>query len=331
MVLFRTSMLCTVPLRKVLIARCPWKNLYIILILFSIFLRVDRGLSSILQLLYSVIIGLIQGVSEWLPISSKTQVIVSSSYLLGLTFQQAYTFGLFMEIGTVIAAVIYFRRELMGLVRVLLGSKDSDLRKLLIYVLIVTIVTGVVGAPLYLVADSLGASANSARAVGIPMLILGFVLIGDAFLIRYSRRRAREGARYRKLADLSLRDCVVVGATQGIAALPGVSRSGITTSAMLLMDVEPDEAFRLSFLAGIFASVAAAALTVVATRSNVSAAVAGIGLAGLALAIIVSTITSLFLIDFLIKVAGKSQIVYVTSALGVIAIASGLLYLAFGL
>ena len=55
---------------------------------------------TLIQLLYSVILGIIQGVSEWLPISSKTQIIVSSGYLLKLTFQQAYTFGLFMEIGT---------------------------------------------------------------------------------------------------------------------------------------------------------------------------------------------------------------------------------------
>jgi undecaprenyl-diphosphatase len=236
-----------------------------------------------------------------------------------------------MEIGTVIAAVIYFRRDLVGIVRVLFGSKDSDFRKLLIYVVIVTVVTGVVGAPLYLVADSIGTGVNSARVVGVPMLVLGIVLLGDALLIRYSRRRVREGVHSRKLANLSFRDCVVVGVTQGVAALPGVSRSGITTSAMLLLNVEPDEAFRLSFLAGIFASVAASALAIVATRSNVSAAVAGIGLAGLLLALAVSTIISLFLIDFLIKVAGKSQIVYITTALGVIAIASGLLYLALGI
>jgi undecaprenyl-diphosphatase len=163
------------------------------------------------------------------------------------------------------------------------------------------------------------------------MLVLGFVLVGDALLIRYSRRRVKEGFTSRKLADLSFKDCVLVGVTQGVAALPGVSRSGITTSTMLLLNVEPDEAFSLSFLAGIFASIAAFGLTLVATKSNVSAAVAGIGLTGLALAIVVSTITSLFLIDFLIKVARKSQIVYITAALGIIAIVSGLLYLALGL
>lgn len=273
-----------------------------------------------------MILGVIQGISEWLPISSKTQIIVSSSYLLKLSFQEAYTFGLFMEIGTIIAAVVYFRRELIDVVQVLLGSKSKAHRKLLIYVVVVTLITGIIGAPLYLVADSV-----NGIAVGIPMLIVGFVLIGDAVVIRYSRKRREKGMNSRKLENLTGRDYLLIGIAQGIAALPGVSRSGMTTSVMLLMNVEPDEAFRLSFLAGIFASIGAFGLTLVTTKSNVAVAVAGIGLLGLAVAIVVSTVVSLFLIDFLIKVAGKSKIIYLTTALGIIAMASGLLYLAIGL
>jgi undecaprenyl-diphosphatase len=277
-------------------------------------------------LIYSAIIGIIQGISEWLPISSKTQIIVSSTYLLKLTFQQAYTFGLFMEIGTIIAAVVYFRKDLFEMIQVLLGSKNKMHRKLLIYVVVVTLVTGIIAAPLYLVADSI-----SGIAVGIPMLILGLVLIGDAALIRYSRKKREKGMNSRKLENLTLKDYLLIGIVQGISALPGVSRSGTTTSAMLLVNVEPDEAFRLSFLAGIFASIGAFGLTLIATKSNVAAAVAGIGLEGLVVAIIVSTIVSLFLIDFLIKTAGKSKIIYLITALGIIAMASGLLYLAIGL
>ena len=273
-----------------------------------------------------MIIGVIQGISEWLPISSKTQIIVSSSYLLKLSFQEAYTFGLFMEIGTIIAALVYFRKELIDVVQVLLGSKNEEHRKLLIYVVVVTLITGIIGTPLYLVADSV-----NGIAVGIPMLIVGFVLIGDAVVIRYSRKKREKGMRSRKLENLTRKDYLVIGIAQGIAALPGVSRSGMTTSAMLLMNVEPYEAFRLSFLAGIFASVGAFGLTLATTKSNIAVAVAQIGLAGLIVAIVVSTVVSLFLIDFLIKVAGKSKIIYLTTALGIIAMASGLLYLAIGL
>lgn len=283
-------------------------------------------MSSLIQLLYSLIIGIIQGVSEWLPISSKTQIIVSSTYLLKLTFQQAYTFGLFMEIGTLTAAIIYFRKDLVKLVHVLLGSKDEMKRKLFFYVLVVTVITGVIAAPLYVIADSV-----TGIALGIPMLVLGLVLIFDAVFIRYSRRRQEKGFALRKLENLTLKDYLLIGISQGISALPGVSRSGITTSAMLLLNIEPDEAFRLSFVAGIFAAAGAFGLTLIVSTSNVAASIAGIGLIGLIIAIIVSTIISLFLIDFLIKVAGKQKITYLTAALGAIAIGSGLLYLVLGL
>lgn len=283
-------------------------------------------MTSLYQLLIGAIIGLVQGISEWLPISSKTQVLIASNYLLGLSFQQAYTFGLFMEIGTVIAAVIYFRREILTLINVLfLRTRDAQSRKLFMFVLVSIILTGIIGAPLYLMADSL-----TGFSIGIPMLAIGAVLIGDALLIRYSRRQAGR-VNKKQLSDLKIKDYVLVGIAQGIAALPGVSRSGITTSAMLLMNVEADQAFRLSFITGIFASIAAFGLTLVATNVNVSASIASIGIYGLIVAMIVAVVVSLFLIDFLIKVAGRSKIVYLTAALGVIAIFSGIVSLATGI
>ncbi len=278
-------------------------------------------MSNIIQLLYSIIIGLIQGISEWLPISSKTQIMISSTILLNLTYQQAYTFGLFMEIGTLVAAIIYFRKDLVKLVQVLLGSKDKDKRKLFFYVLVVTVVTGLIAVPLYIIADSI-----TGVIIGIPMLIVGVILIADAALIRYSRNRQAQGIAPRKLENLTIKDYLLVGITQGIAALPGVSRSGITTSTMLLLKVKPDEAFRLSFTAGIFASAGAFGIALF-SKSNLAPSIAAIGLTGLVVAIIVSTIVSLFLIDFLIKVAAKQKIVYLTAGLGVIAIGIAILYL----
>ena len=212
------------------------------------------------------------------------------------------------------------------MIGVLFGSKNKLQRKLLIYVIVVTLITALIAVPLYLVADSI-----SGIALGIPMLIVGLFFWQTPRSYDTLGRKREKGINSRKLENLSLKDFVLIGIVQGISALPGVSRSGTTTSAMLLLDVEPDEAFRLSFVAGIFASIGAFGLTLVASKSNVSAAVAGIGLAGIIVAIIVATIVSLFLIDFLIKVAGKSKIIYLITALGIIAMASGLLYLVFRL
>ena len=284
---------------------------------------------TILQLLYSIIIGIIQGVSEWLPISSKTQIIISSQFLLGLSIKTGYIFGLFMEIGTLFAAIIYFRKDILKLVQVLRGSKDPSKRKLFTCILVITVITALIAAPLVIVTTQFIGDSNTSPAVGIPMLVLGLILMGNAALVRYSK--TRQNASPRKLENLTLKDYVVVGISQGISALPGVSRSGTTTSAMLLLGIEPDEAFRLSFTAGIFASAGAFALTLVQYRSELSAAIATIGSAGLVVAIVTSTVVSIFLIDFLIKVAGKQKIIYLTAALGVIAIASGLIYLVLGL
>lgn len=269
--------------------------------------------------LYGVLLGIVQGVAEWLPISSKTQVIVVATYLLHMPFSEAYTFGLFMEIGTILAAVIYFRKELISILRFLFRQGNAESKSLFTYVLVSMIFTGIVGTPLYLFVDSIQGTYN----LGIPMLLLGMVLVGDAVLIHYSRSRHRKMSRRRTLKDMEIKDYIVVGIAQGIAALPGVSRSGITTSSLLLLNAESDEAFRLSFLGSIFATTAAVVLTLVLSSSNVTAAVSTIGMVGLLIAILVSTVISLLLIDFLLKIAKTSSIVYLIAALGIIAIFGG--------
>jgi undecaprenyl-diphosphatase len=273
------------------------------------------------QALYGIILGIVQGVSEWLPISSKTQIIIAATYLLKMSFNQAYAFGLFMEIGTIFAAIIYFRREVLSMLRVLVGKGTSDGISLFKYVLVSTIFTGMVGGVLYLYVDSLKGSYN----LGLPMIALGAVLLCDAFFIRYSRSKYNKNKNRRTVSQMGLKDYAVVGIVQGVAALPGVSRSGVTTSALLLLNVETDEAFRLSFINMILATSGAIALTLVASRSSIASSVASIGTYGLIISIVVATAISLLLIRFLLGIAKKSSIVYLISALGIIAILGGIL------
>src|SRR2546427_10857234 len=90
--------------------------------------------------LYAILLGLVQGVSEWLPISSKTQVLFASSFLFSLPLAAAYAFGLFMEIGSLRSAITYFRRDIRS------PFKD---RKLLVYLIAVTTFTARVGSAPY--------------------------------------------------------------------------------------------------------------------------------------------------------------------------------------
>jgi undecaprenyl-diphosphatase len=280
------------------------------------------------QVIYGIILGIVQGISEWLPISSKTQILFVSTYLLGLNINEAYAFGLFMEIGTIFAAIIYFRKELLSLMDALMGKGDAENKALLKYVVVSTVATGIIAGPIYLyLVNALTGKYN----LGIPMLIIGLVLIGDALLIKYSRSKYADDKNRRTLQQLTIKEFLFVGIAQGIAALPGVSRSGATTSTLLLLNVEAKEAFRLSFIDMIFATGAAVVLTYVASHSQIASAIAIIGYTGLAVAIVVATVISLVLINFLLGIARKSSIVYLTSGLGMIALIGGGLILYFNI
>ncbi len=268
--------------------------------------------------LYSVIIGIVQGISEWLPISSKTQVLFTSTVLLGFPLAVAYAFGLFMEIGSTGSALVYFRRDVVAVFR------DW---KLFRFLLLVTLVTGIVAVPLYLLADKI--LTNSPYPIGIPMLILGVTLIADSILIRKSRLVVK--FKVNEVKDLSTRHTLLIGLAQGLAALPGVSRSGATVSAMLLLGVKPGTAFRLSYLAYIPASVGAFLVSLLLTKQQVGTAIAQLNMLGLAVAIVAAFLTGLVVIGLLLRFAKRNSIYIVTLTFGILAIAFGILVSLYGI
>jgi undecaprenyl-diphosphatase len=267
--------------------------------------------------LLGIVLGIVQGVSEWLPVSSKTQIIIASNFLFnGLTFSEAYAFGLFLEFGTFFAALAYFRKEVWRVLKALVGRGDEESRLLLKYLVVVTLITAVLGVLIYkTVSDTI-----TGPVLGVPMMALGAVLIADGALIRYARGRfvPRKG-----LKDLSFRDLLIVGLAQGLSAFPGVSRSGATVSAMLLLGIKPEESFRLSFIALIPASIGATAVTVLLSPDQLSSVVSTVSLPVILIAILVTVAIGLVFIRVLLRAAGSSKIALLAFTLGVLAIASG--------
>jgi undecaprenyl-diphosphatase len=263
-----------------------------------------------LNILFSIVVGIVQGVAEWLPISSKTQVLLASTVLFGLPLAVAYAFGLFMEIGSVLSALTYFRKDVSSA----LILKD---RRLLTYLVVVTAVTAFVAVPIYLAVEKL---LENPYNVGAPMIVLGAVLIANGLYIRHSRINPKiEG-----LEQMKMKHYIAVGLAQGIAAFPGVSRSGMTTSTMLLMGVKPDVAFRLSFLAYIPSAVGAFMVTVLLSRAEVRLAIATINLTGILIAITTAAVTGLLVISYLLRVAKHNKVYLINFALGLVALAIGL-------
>lgn len=273
--------------------------------------------------LLGLVLGFVQGVSEWLPISSKTQIIFASTFLFGLTFAEAYALGLFLEAGTFIAALYYFRREVWGVLRALVGKGDAEGRLLLKFLVVVTAFTAIVGVAIYMTVSETVAGP----VLGIPMMALGCILIADGIVITVAKGRF---VPTKSLRDLSTRDLVIVGLIQGVAALPGVSRSGATVSAMLLLGINPKDSFRLSFLALIPASVGAAGVTVLLSPVQISAALAAVGLPVILIAILISVLIGVVFIRVLLRAAGSSRIALLAVSLGVLAIFSGIASLLIG-
>lgn len=261
------------------------------------------------SILYSIFVGIVQGISEWLPISSKTQVLFVSNYLFALPVSVAFAFGLFMEIGSIGSASIYFRREILSLIH--------D-RKLLLYLVVVTLVTGALGVPLYIISERLLAGAYN---LGVPMMILGAFLVFDSVYIRYSRLTPRIGG----LKDMKWKHYIAIGIAQGISALPGVSRSGMTVSTMLFMGVEPRDAFRLSYLAYIPAALGGFATTLLFSRAEINTALTAVDTTGAVAATITAAVVGLFMISALLRFAKSNSIYIVTLAIGVLALLIGVL------
>ncbi len=194
---------------------------------------------------------------------------------------------------------------------------------LLKFLLIATAITAVLGIAIYKVVSDWA----KGPALGVPMIILGCVLVGDGILITLARGRRTPT---KGLADLRNRDIVIIGIVQGIAAFPGVSRSGMTVSAMLLMGVKPEESFRLSFLALIPASIGATGVTMLLSNASIGSVVDTLTFPVVLLMILVAALVGLVSVRTLLKAAGSKRIALLTFVLGALAILSGITSIYFG-
>ena len=194
-----------------------------------------------------IVLGFLQGIVEWLPVSSEGVVAATYAVIFDKPLDEAVGYALWLHVGTAPSVIVVFRREVVGILREVVGLHRRPSR-LLLYLVISTIVSGLVGFPLLLGLREVS-SAVGVTATG---LIGGFMLITGAVQMR----RRQPGVRDRD--DLSPSDAIAAGVAQGVAVVPGLSRSGMTIALLLARRIERREALVLSFLMSVPASLAAA-------------------------------------------------------------------------
>ena len=194
----------------------------------------------------AALLGLIQGLTEPLPVSSQGVVTVVNAWLFDATLTDSVSFSLWLHMGTTLSVVVAFRRDVAAVFRDTL-SRPTRPTATVKFLVIATVVSAPLGlfalAGLFEFSDRIGTAAMA--AVGIMMLVTGTLLLG----------RRSGGTRTRE--DVTWLDAVATGAAQGFAALPGLSRSGLTVSTLLWRRVDRSETLALSFLLSVPASLGA--------------------------------------------------------------------------
>ena len=203
-----------------------------------------------MDLIQSILMGIVQGLSEFLPISSSAHLVFTSNFykvFKGIEIVQESNQEVFLDImlhlGTLIAVLIFFRKEIWQILKVLyFGLKNKDYSskdfKTGIYIILGTVITVLIAFPMNEVAEFL---------VFKPAIV-GGLLIGTGILLLFSEFWAKI---HGKNADVTLKSSILIAIAQGLAALPGFSRSGLTIATGLLTGSDRTTAAKYSFLLSI--------------------------------------------------------------------------------
>jgi undecaprenyl-diphosphatase len=245
-----------------------------------------------------IILGIIQGITEWLPVSSSGHLVLAE---ILFHEEQPLIFAVMLHFGTVIVILFVFRKEVIRIITALVkrdfASEDG---RMALYVILGTILTGIAGI---VFRDPVEALFKNPLAVAVAMLFTGGLLF-------VSERR-------QNTKPLGFIDSIYIAVAQTVSIIPGISRSGSTISTGLLRGVDKEKVFRFSF---ILAAPAILGATILEARDAV---IQGVDLAPMLLGVIISMIVGYISLKTLRRILLRQKLhyfAYYCWALGLIVI-----------
>ncbi len=186
------------------------------------------------ELLKAIILAIIQGITEWLPVSSSGHLVLAEKFL---NYKSSLTFEVALHFGTLMSVFVYFGKDITDIIQDILRLKfHTENARLGILILIATIPAAIIGFLFKSVFESIFSNLSIvALGFGITGLIL---LIASLPLTKQNNKLTKPKA-------------LVIGASQVISILPGISRSGTTTSTALILGLKEQTALKFSFLMSI--------------------------------------------------------------------------------
>ena len=256
-----------------------------------------------MNFIQAILMGIVQGLSEFLPISSSAHLVFTSNFYKVMknipivqSSNEEVFFDIMVHLGTLIAVLIFFRKDIMNILKAMwhaLKNKDwSDKEaKLGLYICVGTIITIVLALPINEIAEKL---VYKPAIVGGLLFITGFTLL-------YSEYKSKKLEK--KTDNVDLKTSILIGLTQGLAALPGFSRSGWTIATGLFCGLDRITSARYSFLLSI-PIILGASMVYPLVKIDVAEAV-GYNWSAIIAGTIVSGITGYLCIKYFMKFISK--------------------------
>lgn len=204
-----------------------------------------------MNFIQAILMGIVQGLSEFLPISSSAHLVFTSNFYKVIknipivqSSNEEVFFDIMVHLGTLIAVLIFFRKDVLNILKAMwhaLKTKNwaDKEAKLGLFIMAGTIITVMLALPINEIAEKL---VYTPSIVGILLFITGFTLLYS----EYKSKKLEE-----KKEEVSLKTSILIGLAQGLAALPGFSRSGWTIATGLFCGLDRVTAARYSFLLSI--------------------------------------------------------------------------------
>jgi undecaprenyl-diphosphatase len=243
-----------------------------------------------MDLIQTIILGLIQGLTEWLPISSTGHLRLTEHFS-GL--KVPILFDVLLHVGTLIVTLLFFHKDIKNILAAL-GKRDfkTENGKLIPLIIVGTIPTALIGV---IFGNAIEALFSNLLPIAGAFVICGAVL--------YSSKIGNE-----KKESIGYLEALIIGTAQGIAIIPGISRSGLTIAVALLLGTKREKAFKFSFLLSVPAIVGALGLTLY--EQHDALVLAGVGWMEILVGVAVSMVVGYFALNLLRKIIANKKLYF---------------------
>lgn len=266
-----------------------------------------------------ILLAILQGLFEWLPISSSGQTLIISTTFFGISTDDAFSRAIWLHLGTTIAVLLKFRKDFINILKALI-HKNSDLEEINIkkrnWMIWATIGTGITAIPLYFLFKIIFLDAFTAFQGDVITLLISSLLIITGVILIATRKIFGN----RKIGDASKKsiqkESFLSGLVQGVSILPGISRSGVTVGTILLEKYDQDNALRLSFLMSVPVAIASILVDILFNEGSIFGT---LDILTILITTIVSFVVGYLTIEFLLRIARKINFGYFCISYGVIA------------